>query len=541
MEKFDKRRVVILELGVYQRKNALKAKKQGMKSRINELKDKINLGKIAYLAVIFLAARTSVFGLLQPFGAAMYAVEFTGGIPFLAGALIILAVWLSQRSIIIVLKYTAALLMFTAAAKKLESIKTNVQKGALMAVAVAIAGAVSYITVGLLLYDVMILVLEGIITFAATYLFGRAKTLIFTSRMREAASSEDIVALTALAAVTIMGAGHIETYGISLSGCLCVLTTLLFAFENGAVIGAASGITIGLFYGFYSEDVVGVLGAFALASMLAGFFSKYGRSGSALGFLFANSLVTFYAVGTTAMLVGLGEVAAGSLIFTLLPQKAVAFFNMTGEKRKSHAAKMKEFTYMSLMENSQAITEVADIYSNISENKLLGTQSAASSFFEKTARKLCEGCSLKNHCWRREFHRTYTSFFVMLELCGKKGYVESEDVPDELTRKCVRRDKIVGIFNNMYEVYKVDRLWETRVTEGRNMAAKQMECVGEQIAKLAKISKGGFSFDIALENSIKSALNENKIAASSVLVCSEGGSISPIPYPLNTDLSSCAR
>ena len=511
-----------MELGVYQRKNALKDKKHSLTSRINELIGKINFGKIAYLAVIFLAAKANALEFSLPFGAAMYAVEFTGGIPFVAGILVLLAAWLAQKSIIIVLKYTAALLIFSLAAKKLN-LKSNVQKGICMSVAVMIAGAASYIAAGLLFYDVMMLVLEGLITFAATYLFARAKTLIFTSRMREAACSEDIVALTALAAVTIMGAGRIEVAGIGISGCLCVLTTLLFAYENGAVIGAASGITIGVIYGFYSEDVVGVLGAFALASMLAGFFSKYGRSGSALGFLFANSLVTFYAVGTSAMLVGLGEVAAGSLIFTLMPQRAVEFFNMTGERRRSHTAKMKEYTYMSLMENSQAVSEVAEIYSNISENKLLGTQSAASSFFEKTARKLCDGCSLKPHCWRREFHRTYTSFFVMLELCGKKGRVENCDIPVELTRKCSRKDKIAGVFNNMYEVYKVDRLWETRATEGRNMAAKQMECVGAQIARLAKNSKGGFMFDAAQENNIKSALNENKIAATAVLVCSERG------------------
>lgn len=534
-----------MELGVYQRKTGSAADKPERKSRIKEIKNRINIGKILYHTLLFMVSRATILGYMTPFGAAMFAVEHNGKIPYLAGALALTAAAVPYFEPLTIFKYAAAMIIFSVVAAKLDMRKNPLLKGAVMGGAVFISSLVPQLAAGVVLYDIMLFVLEAIMAFTGVYLFSRAKTMIFTGSIRDGAGSNDIVSIVAITGVAIMGAGRLEVLGMSVSGCLCVLFALLFACGNGTVIGAASGVTMGLIYGLYSGNLTAALGSFALASMLTGFFSRYGRAGAALSFLLANSVITFYAVGTSGAygaggaFLNISEIATASLIFTLLPQKIADYFSLTGEKKRSQAAKMKEFTYLNIMENAQAIESIADTFSSIAEKRLLGTEIAASSFFEKTARKLCDGCSLKKHCWRSEFHRTYTAFFVMLEVCGKKGCVDYCDIPEELVKKCVKKEKLTAVFNAMYEVYKVDRLWESRVSESRTMVAKQLSCLSDRMKKLAKGTRAGAAFDVSCENDIRAALNENKIPASEVLVTTgvKGGTRIDVTLknPMNTE------
>lgn len=207
------------------------------------------------------------------------------------------------------------------------------------------------------------------------------------------------------------------------------------------------------------------------------------------------------------------------MLFTILPKKAISYFAVfSGERKNTYTSRIKEYTSDLITESSESLANVAGVFERISENKLLGTESAVSSFFEKTARKLCENCPRMNCCWRKEFHRTYTSLFVMLEICEKKGIIESADIPEELQKKCRNREKIVGSFNGMYEVFKVDRLWETRVTESRVILARQLHCVANQLKSLSKIAHNGVSFNTTYESSLRVALAEKGVPLTAVTV-----------------------
>lgn len=521
MEIIGIREVEVLEIGVFERKSEEASSKRSLfLGRLFDLWHKINFNRIAYFLVIALVARARVFNSLMPFGISMYAVEYMGGAPYTAGALILLATFFPKIDPMLTIKYASAMILFCTTYAKFGdyNIKSAVKRGIIMGASVFLTGFLTRIGSGLLLYDYFMLLIESVIVFGSVYLFYKAKTVIFSGFSRESMSGDDMVPLAAMCGVAIMGAGELAIMGFNISGSLCVLAALVFAYANGGIGGGAAGITIGLIAGLQGGNLTGAIGAYALASLTAGTFSKYGRVGSAVSFILANSLVTFYTNGSTEILINLYEILAASLVFVALPQKVFGILSFGTIKRKNHAAKYKELVKNELASTANSLSVVGKTFLDIAENKLYNTNTAAASFFERTARRVCDGCGLSTHCWKKEFHRTYTSFFVMLEMCDRQGGVSEDDIPEELKNKCRHLDRLLGTFNNMYEVYKVDKLWENRVTESRAMVAAQLCSVSNHLNKMAKRFQSGAAFDTALEDAISIKLNENKLYVRDVFV-----------------------
>jgi stage II sporulation protein E len=509
-----------LELGFIGQSQQI-GKNERIKKLFGKVRTSLNIKRIIYYITIYFISGAKIFGGMIPFGAALFATEYREQLPYTAGIIIVLATVFPHFSAVLTLKYASALVLFTAAASKISIKNSPVKKGIVMGAAVMSAGVLPKILGGLLFYDIMLLLLEGVIVFAAVNFFSRAKTVIFCGSGREVWATNDIVSVAVFFGAAIIGAGGITVYGISISTSLCVLAALCFAYGNGAVAGAAAGVALGLVTGLYNNDLATFISIFALSSMAAGFFGKYGKTASAIAFLFADSVIMFYKGTSYDIFYNFAEVAVAVMVFTVVPKKVISYFSVfSGERKNTYTSRIKEYTSRKIYDSAKSLTEVAGVFERIIENKLLGTESAASSFFEKTARKLCEKCQRTGYCWRKEFHRTYTSLFVMLEICEKKGFIRAEDIPEDMMKKCRNKDKIVDIFNAMYEVFKVDRLWETRVNESRIILAKQLHLVSEQLKNLSKTARRGVAFNTAVENSLTVALSEKGVPVTGVSVIS---------------------
>ena len=509
---------IVLELGFFeQSENMIKSER--IKKISGILGTSLNIKRVLYYIVMFFISGAKIFGGMIPFGTVMFATEYREQLPYAAGIIIILATLFPTMNSIVTLKYAATLVLFCAVASKIPVKSSPIRKGILMGSAVMVAGILPRISGGILFYDVCLLLLEGVIVFSSVSIFSRAKTVIFSGSGKEVWATNDIISVAAFFGAAIIGAGGITIYGISLSTSLCVLSALCFAYGNGAVAGAAAGVSLGLVTGLYNNDIAAYISIFALSSMAAGFFGKYGKSGAAIAFLLADSVIVFYKGTSYDVFYNLAEIGIAVMLFTILPHKVISYFAVfTGERKNTYTSRIKEHTSKLIGDSAESLIQVARVFERISENKLLGTESAAASFFEKTARKLCEGCPRMGTCWRKEFHRTYTSLFVMLEICEKKGIIKTGDIPDELQKKCRNRDKIVNTFNSMYDVFKVDRLWETRVTESRVILARQLHLVAEQLKIIEKAARSGVSFNTANESSLMVALSEKGVPVTGVTI-----------------------
>lgn len=453
----------------------------------------------------------------MPFGAALYAAEHTASPPVAIGAVAVLATLFPGFFPEAAFKYLFAILLFSFIAAKHGAVlcKTPVRRGALMGILVFASGLFMLLGGQILIYDCFILILEAAITCAAVCLFANARAAF--SKSTAFSAPVDVLSVSALAGVAILGVSNLfGLYGLYLTIPLSVLAVLLLTHESGMTSGAVAGITVGLLAMLESGNPV--LGAFAASGMAAGYFSRYGRAGAALAFICANAAITFYTGGTAEMVLNLSEILAPALIYLALPPGLLGRLTAPVHTAESRPGRIGAFLCEELREKAAAFSYLSCTFSDISEKKHFGTHAAAGSFFEKTARRACEGCKKLPFCWKQEFHRTYAAFFVMLEICTKTGKVESGDIPISLEEKCIRPGLLLDAFNRMYEVYKLDMLWENRMHEARLLVARQLSSVSHVLEVMEKNVRSGQTENGALEDLLRTKLCEKRIPVRDISV-----------------------
>ncbi len=471
--------------------------------------------RISFYVFAWLLAGCTLFGEILPFGVAFFAAAYLSAPPIMLGVLAVLAALFPALLPMAAFKYAIAMVLFSLLAEKQgeKVTSTPVRRGGLMAGCVFAAGLFMLLGGQIIIYDCLILVLEAGIVFGAVCLFSHARH-VFASRTAFAAPM-DILSVSALFGVAILGVSSLFP-DLRLSVPLSVFAVLLLTHESDITNGAIAGITFGLLVTLESGNPV--LGAFAAAGMAAGYFARFGRAGAALAFVFANGVVTFYTGGSTEMVLHVSELVAPCLVYLALPSGLLGHLATSVDICESGAARTKAFLCAELREKAEAFSYLACSFSDITEKKQFGAHAAPASFFEKTARHACEGCKKLSFCWEKEFHRTYASFFVMLEICSKEGKVDKADIPISLEEKCIRPQTLLNAFNHMYEVYKVDTLWETKMQEVRLLVARQLASMAHILESMEKNVRSGLSENNALEELLHGYLLEAEIPVRQIRV-----------------------
>jgi|GEM_PF-1648314 len=480
---------------------------------------KPNARQVGVLFLCWLVSGSVLFGEIMPFGTALYAAGFATAPPVAVGIIALLATLFPGFSPLATTKYMLALVAFHLIALRhgTSVLCSPLRRGALMGGMVFFSGFFLLIGGQILLYDCFILVLEAGIICAAVCLFSNARgAFLKGSSLTEPL---DILSVSALTGVAILGVANLAgLYGLYLTVPFSVLAVLLLTHESGMTSGAVAGITIGLLATLESGNPV--LGAFAAAGMAAGFFSRYGRVGAALAFICANATVTYYTGGSAEAVLQLSQVTPPTLVYLALPHGLLGRLTAPIHTAENRPGRTGSLLCEDLKEKAAAFSQLSCTFSDISEKKLFGSHASAGSFFEKTARRACEGCKKLPFCWKQEFHRTYAAFFVMLELCTKNGRVDIGDIPISLEEKCIRPGLLLDAFNRQYEVYKQDMLWETRMDEARQQIARQLSSMAHILEVMEKNVRSGQTENSTLEDLLRVRLSEKRIPVRSLSVTS---------------------
>ncbi len=473
--------------------------------------------RILSLFLASLVSASTLFGEIMPFGVALYAAEYSSAPPYFLGCIVILAALMPHFLPAIAIKYALSVFLFSILVSRhgKEFIKTPLRRGGVMGASVFVSGLFLLLGGQILIYDCFILFLEAGIVLLSTCLFASAKKTVLQSDRH--AAPFDILSVSALFGVAVLGlSGFFSLYGLYVTVPFSVLAILLLTHESGLTSGAIAGITLGLFATLESGDPV--LGTFAASGMAAGYFSRYGRGGAAAAFICASAVVSFYIGGSTEMVLRRYEIAAPALVFLALPGGLLGRLTTGEDNLRVQNSRAARLLAEDLKDKADAFTFLSETFTEISENKLQNGNMAAAAFFEKAARRACEGCPKLSLCWKKEFHRTYAAFFVMLEICMKKGALSSDDIPISLEEKCVRRAALLEAFNAQYEIYKVDKLWESRVQEVRTLLSRQLSSVAHILAVMEKNVKSGTAENRALEDLLSAQLGEMQIPVRSITV-----------------------
>lgn len=510
----------------YQRWNELK---RGLSTNKhgNLFNNLFTTGNAILIPTAFLLGKASLLGGMLPYGMAVYIATMGLSYNRVFIALAVLFGMMTGGGWEQIYITAAAMLLFNVAILPFKNQKSRLSftYGIAGFMSVLIPQMVMVYLQGFLLYDLLRGIFHAFIVFALTFIFRNVTCLMNDLKKRQVFTNEEMISLCIIAALALSGLGEMQVFGFAIKNILSILLILMFSFKCGSGVGAAVGISVGLIISMSSTSTPLVIGCYGFCGLLAGVFRNLGKTGSSLGFVMGNIVLTLYLNGSTDPLIYLKEIIVAVSVFLILPNKYIDLltgkFERNGDTcmdKRSYSLRIKEMTIEKLNKFSRAFNELAKTFTEISETKVVADKQDISALFDRVADRVCKDCSLCMHCWDRNFYNTYQVMFKIVERLEEKGRVESCDIPDYFMDRCERIYDFVDAVNNIYEIFKVDMVWKSKIGESRGLVSQQLEGLSRVISNLATEIDLDVHFKSDLEDVVIIELNKAGIRASEAMV-----------------------
>lgn len=514
------------EISPYRRTSNISAGYEKIKAS-GILKGVLTRNNLIVIPLVFLLGRAGLAGGLTPFGIAAYAATYGTEVNRVMAGLAVLTGMLSAGAGGQLYIAVAGMLLFNVFLLPVKNPKqvSAVRLSGLSFAGVMIPQLVMTYLQGFLLFDILKSLLFSFIVFLSFFIFRRATTAVTGFQNKRALTGEETISFAIVASLALSGLGGVELFGFSIKSILCVLIILLFSHRSGAGAGAAIGVTVGLIVSMSTKVSPVVIGSFAFCGLVAGVLRNLGKMGSSLGFVLGNALITLYLNGSTEVLVYLRETTVAVVLFLIMPAKfsemITGAFARSGElslDKLGYSLRIKEITVEKLNKFSRAFKELSKTFREISQTTVVTDRQDITSLFDRVADRVCKDCSLCLHCWDRNFYNTYQVMFKIIEKLDSRGRIEVRDIPEYFMERCERIEDFVDAVNNMYELFKVDIVWKSRIGESRNLVSQQLDGLSRVISNLAGEIDMDVHFKSDLEDKIILELSRAGIRISDAIV-----------------------
>lgn len=485
----------------------------------------ISASNIFILLISFMLGRVSLFQGFMPFGIAFFMAASSTKISKVLMALAVSIGMITGGGLEQVYITITSIIIFSALEMLFSKWKNAFNVSIMAFVSVIIPQMVMVVLQGFLLYDTLKSICYSGLVFALVFIFKNSMSVIEGTKRRDVYSNEEMISTAMLMTLAFAGIGNVELAGIHILNVIGILAILMFSLVSGPGVGAAVGVIVGLVVNITNPSVSMVIASYAFCGLLCGVFKNLGKIGVSLGFIAANALFTLYINGSTEVLIYLKDILAAVSIAVLIPKKyiikTIGYFTTAAvamRDKSCYSARIKELTIERLTKFSKAFEELSKTFSEISETAISTTKQDISSLFDRVADKVCKDCSLCLHCWDRNFYNTYQVMFKIVEKLDDKGYIEEKDIPDYFMDRCERISEFVKQVNNVYELFKVNLVWKSRVGESRGLMSQQLDGLSKVISNLANEINYDVKFKGDLEDQLLVELDKAGIKANDAVI-----------------------
>lgn len=453
----------------------------------------INITNMALYLIGFLLTRANFLENISPFGISYFAAFYVNHLnPSILGVILGLGILLKYK-ITSLISFVAFIAIYNTVSIFIKYYNNKTYNLYNLLISFTVVELTPYIFKRFLMYDFFVSLFEIISVLVFYLIFENFINIAKNYKNIKNVTQEQMIGIGIVLCLVVSGLGNINMYGLTLKGIIGVLFVLLIGYKYGPSYGGAAGITIGTILGLLDGGNPFIVGAFGFSGLIAGLFKKVGKVGVILGFICANSILTFYTNGSTEVLIQLKEVLVASTVLFFLPRKlekkAETFFNKTVTKddTKCLAAVDSSIAINKLNNYSKAFMELSKTFCEVPYSIDVLDKDDISDFFDTIVQKACTKCKNCPKCWEGNFHNTYKAMFDILEKLEESGYVDKDDIIKTFSVEgCINKELLVTTINNTYEIYKVNMVWRKKTAESRVLVSQQLEGVSKMIANLAK-------------------------------------------------------
>ena len=267
------------------------------------------------------------------------------------------------------------------------------------------------------------------------------------------------------------------------------------AYYGKAAQGAMCGVITGVILSLGRADFSHVIAAYAFSGLIAGLFSGSRRVRAAIAFMLANAVITLYLNNSIITLISLSEVMIAGSLFCILParwiEKAASFLLISLPRSRSfESARFKELVLGRLRTASDSLGSVSSALGG----KTASVQTAdVQTQVANVAETVCRNCRLSSYCWSAAYNDTAGIFNSAAKCIEDKGGIQTADLPEYFTARCIHREEILNEFNLAANALALASHKEETVAENRRIMAAQYEAFGSYVTgicdEITKLSR----------------------------------------------------
>lgn len=332
-------------------------------------------------------------------------------------------------------------------------------------------------------YYLIMALLEGIIVFSFTIIFYKGIYYLKYGAKGQPFTNEQMLSVALILGFMVNSLPRYLSIGFSPAVTFALLSILILGYKYGAgmgaLIGAANGIALGL-----QENNLSLLGIMCILGVAAGVFRELGRIATALMYglsiLFVGVLYQelFYESSNLAALL------STLVAFLLLPERFMYRIDpevVKGYKDVYIRESFQKITKAKLREFAESFFRLSKTFQGIADKKSVLTKQDVTDILNDISENLCSSCTKCSSCWQSHYGETYQEVEELLQTVDQKGYLEEGDIPESFMNRCISLDSFVIETSRLFELAKLNLMWQNRMAESREAIAGQLSEVASII------------------------------------------------------------
>lgn len=171
-----------------------------------------------------------------------------------------------------------------------------------------------------LVADLLTTIMEAILAYIFYKIFVNSIPVIQDISAKKAFSIEEVIGASLLVSIAISSLHHINVYGVNISNILSILLVLVLGWKNGVLVGATTGLTIGVVLAIIGVGENSLIATYALSGMIAGILNRFGKIGVIVGFAIGGGILAYTTNANIETGVYIKELLIASIGLLLMPK-----------------------------------------------------------------------------------------------------------------------------------------------------------------------------------------------------------------------------
>ena len=243
---------------------------EGKKKRSINLKNLFSVSDFVLYAISFMVSMVSFGGEFAPFGLAIFASCCSRGIPagiiFIVTAIGTLIGFGPSGFLSYLLSSLIFIVMTLVFRPRYQEDRNEKRKlGIYVLISAFIVQAGKMFFTMFLVYDLLASFVFACLTYIFYKIFTNSITVIKEYGIKEAFSIEEVIGASLLLSIAIYSMHGLNIFGLSISNILSIMIVLFLGWKNGMLVGATSGITIGMVLGIIGSSSPILVASYAIS------------------------------------------------------------------------------------------------------------------------------------------------------------------------------------------------------------------------------------------------------------------------------------